>query len=260
VIVDLIDAYRQQGAASELSAWWKRLEQLRTNYPLGYPEPDDGLLSPQYVIERIGQLSGPEAIYAAGVGQHQMWAAQFIDYERPNAWLNSGGAGTMGYAVPAAMGAKVAEPDRLVWAIDGDGCFQMTNQELATCTINDIPIKVAIINNSSLGMVRQWQTLIYDGRHSFTDLNTGALDGENNTRMVPDFVKLADAYGALGIRVTKKEDIDAAIKLAIETNDRPVVIDFVVSRDAMVWPMVPQGSSNSQVQYARDHAPAWGEE
>ncbi len=260
VIVDLIDAYRQQDAKTQLAEWWTRLDQLRANYPLGFTEPEDGLLSPQHVIQRIGELSGPEAVYAAGVGQHQMWAAQFIGYERPHAWLNSGGAGTMGYAVPAAMGAKVAEPDRLVWAIDGDGCFQMTNQELATCTINDIPIKVAIINNSSLGMVRQWQTLFYDGRHSFTDLNTGALDGENTTRMVPDFVKLAEAYGALGIRVTKKEEIDDAIKLAIATNDRPVVIDFVVSRDAMVWPMVPQGVGNSQVQYARDHAPAWEEE
>ena len=260
VLVDLLDAFQGVGALPDLAAWWARLEQLRAEYPLGWTGPDDGQLAPQWVIQRIGQLSGPEAVYAAGVGQHQMWAAQFIEYERPHAWLNSGGAGTMGYGVPAAMGAKVAEPDRVVWAIDGDGCFQMTNQELATCTINDIPIKVAIINNSSLGMVRQWQTLFYDGRHSFTDLNTGALDGENNTRMVPDFVKLAEAYGALGIRVTKKEEIDAAIKLAIETNDRPVVIDFVVSRDAMVWPMVAQGVGNSQVQYARDHAPAWEEE
>jgi len=184
-----------------------------------------------------------------------MWAAQFIKYERPHAWLNSGGAGTMGYAVPAAMGAKVAEPERLVWAIDGDGCFQMTNQELATCAINNIPIKVAIINNSSLGMVRQWQTLFYDGRHSHTDLNTG-----HDTVMVPDFVKLADAYGALGIRVRTKEEVEPAIRLAMETNDRPVVIDFVVSRDSMVWPMVPQGVGNSQVQYARDKAPTWDEE
>jgi acetolactate synthase-1/2/3 large subunit len=247
-------------AAPQLAEWWAHLEQLRTDYPLGYTDPDDGLLAPQEVIQRIGELSGPEAIYAAGVGQHQMWAAQFIRYERPHAWLNSGGAGTMGYAVPAAMGAKVAQPDRLVWAIDGDGCFQMTNQELATCTINEIPIKVAIINNSSLGMVRQWQTLFYDGRHSFTDLDTGAFGTDENSRMIPDFVKLAEAYGALGIRVTKKEEIDPAIKLAIETNDRPVVIDFVVSRDAMVWPMVPQGVGNSSVQYAREQAPEWEEE
>jgi len=262
VLIDLLDAFRTIARTSkpDYSEWWTRLDRLRADYPLGYTEPEDGLLSPQWVIQRIGELSGPEAIYAAGVGQHQMWAAQFVDYERPHAFLNSGGAGTMGYAVPAAMGAKVAEPGRTVWAIDGDGCFQMTNQELATCTINGIPIKVAIINNSSLGMVRQWQTLFYEGRHSFTDLNTGAVSGTETTQMVPDFVKLGEAYGALALRVTKKEEVDAAIKLALETNDRPVVIDFVVSRDAMVWPMVPQGVGNSQVQYARDHAPAWGEE
>ena len=236
----------------ELAEWWKFVNGLVERYPLGYTHEEDGKLSPQYVIKRIGELSGPEAIYAAGVGQHQMWSAQFVKYERPNSWLNSGGAGTMGYAVPAAMGAKVGQPDRLVWAIDGDGCFQMTNQELATCTINNIPIKVAVINNSSLGMVRQWQTLFYDKRYSHTDLNTGT-----DTAMVPDFVKLADAYGCLGIRVEKEEDIDAAIKLAIETNDRPVVIDFIVSRDSMVWPMVAAGLSNDEVQYARDAAPVW---
>jgi acetolactate synthase-1/2/3 large subunit len=257
VIADLTSAFMiaiGQGKP-DIDDWWARLDALRRQYPLGYDEPDDGLLSPQHVIERIGAITGPEGVYAAGVGQHQMWAAQFIKYERPNAWLNSGGAGTMGYSVPAAMGAKVANPDRTVWAIDGDGCFQMTNQELATCTINEIPIKVAIINNSSLGMVRQWQTLFYNGRHSFTDLNTG-----HDTVMVPDFVKLAEAYGALAIRVTKKEEVDAAIRLANETNDRPVVIDFIVSRDAMVWPMVPQGVGNSSVQYAREHAPEWEEE
>ncbi len=240
----------------DYSDWWVFLNGLKERYPLGYNEVDDGKLAPQYVIERIGELSGPEAVFAAGVGQHQMWSAQFIKYERPNSWLNSGGAGTMGYSVPAAMGAKVAQPDRLVWAIDGDGCFQMTNQELATCTINNIPIKVAIINNSSLGMVRQWQTLFYNSRYSNTDLNTGT-----DTAMVPDFVKLAEAYGCLGIRVEKLEEVDAAIKLAMETNDRPVVIDFIVGRDAMVWPMVPAGVSNDAVQYARDAAPIWdGEE
>ncbi|GAA3870839.1 acetolactate synthase large subunit [Leifsonia kafniensis] len=257
VIADLTVAFAQAKAEAtpDYADWWTYLNNLREKFPLGYSEPADGLLAPQYVIKRIGELTGPEGIYAAGVGQHQMWAAQFIKYERPNAWLNSGGAGTMGYSVPAAMGAKVAEPDRVVWSIDGDGCFQMTNQELATCTINNIPIKVAIINNSSLGMVRQWQTLFYDGRHSFTDLNTG-----HDTAMIPDFVKMADAYGALGIRVTRADQVDDAIKLALATNDRPVVIDFVVSRDAMVWPMVPQGVSNSQVQYAKDHAPTWEEE
>ena len=245
-----------EGGKPDIKDWWQFLNGLVERYPLGYVPANDGKLSPQHVIQRIGELSGPEAVYAAGVGQHQMWSAQFIKYERPNAWLNSGGAGTMGYSVPAAMGAKVAQPDRLVWSIDGDGCFQMTNQELATCAINNIPIKVAIINNSSLGMVRQWQTLFYNERYSNTDLHTGT-----DALMIPDFVKLAEAYGCLGIRVEKEDEIDAAIKLAIETNDRPVVIDFIVSRDAMVWPMVAAGVSNDEVKYARDAAPVWdGEE
>lgn len=257
VLVDLETAFRGATAQAEpdIEEWWSYLDGLRKEFPLGFQPTSDGHLSPQHVIQRIGELTGPEAVYAAGVGQHQMWAAQFIKYERPNSWLNSGGAGTMGYSVPAAMGAKVAEPHRVVWSIDGDGCFQMTNQELATCAINNIPIKVAIINNSSLGMVRQWQTLFYDGRHSNTDLNTG-----HGTVRIPDFVKLAEAYGCLGIRVEKEEEVDAAIQLALETNDRPVVIDFVVSADAMVWPMVPQGVSNSYVQYAREHAPSFDEE
>jgi len=257
VLVDLDAAFRAVDAEQphDYTEWWTYLNGLREEFPLGYTPTTDGLLSPQYVIQRIGEMTGPEGVYASGVGQHQMWAAQFIKYERPNAWLNSGGAGTMGYAVPAAMGAKVAQPERAVWAIDGDGCFQMTNQELATCVINDIPIKVAIINNSSLGMVRQWQTLFFDGRHSNTDLNTG-----HGTRRIPDFVKLAEAYGCLAIRVEKEDEIDAAIQLALDTNDRPVVIDFVVSADAMVWPMVPQGVSNSYVQYARDHSPTFNEQ
>jgi acetolactate synthase-1/2/3 large subunit len=257
VLVDLDAAYggAVEGGKPDISGWWAYLNGLREQFPLGYAPTTDGLLAPQHVIQRIGELTGPEGVYAAGVGQHQMWAAQFIKYERPNAWLNSGGAGTMGYAVPAAMGAKVAQPDRVVWAIDGDGCFQMTNQELATCVINEIPIKVAIINNSSLGMVRQWQTLLFNGRHSNTDLNTG-----HGSARIPDFVKLAEAYGCLAIRVEKEEEVDAAITLALETNDRPVVIDFVVSADAMVWPMVQQGTGNSQIQYARDHSPSFDEE
>lgn len=258
VIADLsnaVTAMKRDGAQLDYTAWLQRLQGLQRDFPLGYQGTQDGLLAPQQVITRIGELTGPEAIYAAGVGQHQMWAAQFITYDRPNSWLNSGGAGTMGYAVPAAMGAKVAQPERDVWAIDGDGCFQMTNQELATCVINNIPIKVALINNSSLGMVRQWQTLFYNERYSNTDLNTG-----HGTERVPDFVKLAEAYGCLGIRVEREDQVDDAIKLALETNDRPVVIDFVVSADAMVWPMVPQGVSNSDVQYARDHSPEWSRE
>ncbi|MEY4397898.1 MAG: hypothetical protein RLZ53_474 [Actinomycetota bacterium] len=258
VIPELTEEIRKKLGAKklEIGEWWKTINQLQERYPLGFEEPTDGKLAPQAIIKRIGELSGPDAIFAAGVGQHQMWSAQFIKYERPNAWLNSGGAGTMGYSVPAAMGAKVAQPDRLVWSIDGDGCFQMTNQELVTCAINNIPIKVAIINNSSLGMVRQWQTLFYDKRYSNTDLHTGT-----DSLMIPDFVKLADAYGCLGIRVEKEEEIDAAIKLAMETNDRPVVIDFIVSRDSMVWPMVAAGVSNDAVKYAKDAAPVWeGEE
>ena len=255
-VINELNAELQKQPKADIKDWWSFIDGLSAKYPLGYTPAGDGKLSPQHVIQRIGEISGPEAVYAAGVGQHQMWSAQFIKYERPNSWLNSGGAGTMGYAVPAAMGAKVAQPERLVWAIDGDGCFQMTNQELATCAINGIPIKVAVINNSSLGMVRQWQTLFYNERYSNTDLHTGT-----DALMIPDFVKLAEAYGCLGIRVEKEEEIDAAIKLAIETNDRPVVIDFIVSRDAMVWPMVAAGVSNDDVRYARDAAPVWdGEE
>ena len=239
-------------AETDLSPWWEYLNGLRAAYPLGAPDPSDGLLAPQKVIARIGELTGPEAVYVTGVGQHQMWAAQFIRYDRPRSFLTSGGAGTMGYGIPAAMGAQVGEPDRVVWAIDGDGCFQMTNQELATCVINNIPIKVALINNSSLGMVKQWQTLFYNRRYSNTELHTGA-----GTQMVPDFVKLAEAYGCLGMRVTREDQVDAAIQAALETHDRPVVIDFVVSADAMVWPMVPQGVSNDFIQYARDNAPAY---
>ena len=232
----------------DLTTWWKQMGGLRSTYPVGYDHPEEGL-SPQYVIERIGLLSGPDSIYCAGVGQHQMWASQFIKYENPRTWLNSGGLGTMGYAVPAAMGAKVGMPDTTVWAIDGDGCFQMTNQELVTCAINKIPIKVAIINNESLGMVRQWQTLFYSSRYSNTDLHS---------KRIPDFVKLADAMGCVGLRCETKEDVDATIKEAMAINEAPVVIDFSVHRDAMVWPMVAAGTSNDDIMIAREMAPDWG--
>jgi len=258
IIPELAQACRERFAAvgaPDLTEWWTQVNRLKNTYPLGFTEPDDGLMAPQQVIERIGELTGPEGVYVAGVGQHQMWSAQFIKYERPQAWLNSGGLGTMGYSVPAAMGAKVGNPDRVVWSIDGDGCFQMTNQELATCALNNIPIKVAVINNSSLGMVRQWQTLFYDGRYSNTDLHTG-----HETVRIPDFVKMADAYGCVGLRCERAEDIDATIKQALEINDRPVVIDFVVSPNSMVWPMVPSGVSNDLIQIARDMTPEWEEE
>jgi acetolactate synthase-1/2/3 large subunit len=249
-IIALIPALKDEFAKEkpDLSPWWKQVGGLRQTYPLGYDHPTDGL-SPQYVIERIGAISGPDSIYCAGVGQHQMWASQFIKYENPRTWLNSGGLGTMGYAVPAAMGAKVGMPDTTVWAIDGDGCFQMTNQELVTCAINKIPIKVAIINNESLGMVRQWQTLFYSSRYSNTDLHS---------KRIPDFVKLADAMGCVGLRCESKEDVDATIKEAMSINDAPVVIDFGVHRDAMVWPMVAAGTSNDEIMIAREMAPDWG--
>jgi len=258
VITDLLAALGGEHEAvrpADYEDWRVQVAQWKATFPLGYTPHDDETLSPQYVIERIGAISGPESVFVAGVGQHQMWAAQFVRYERPNSWINSGGLGTMGFAVPAAMGAKVAQPERTVWAIDGDGCFQMTNQELATCVINKIPIKVAIINNSSLGMVRQWQTLFYNERYSNTDLHTS-----HQQVRVPDFVKLAEAYGCMGLRCDSAADVDATIKAAMEVNDVPVVLDFVVHRDAMVWPMVPSGVSNDQIQVARGLTPVWDRE
>ena len=232
----------------DISAWLTQAYGWRNRFPLGYDHPTDGSVSPQYVIERIGKMSGPDAIYVAGVGQHQMWASQFISYEKPRTWLNSGGLGTMGYAVPAAMGAKVGAPDTTVWAIDGDGCFQMTNQELVTCALNNLPIKVAVINNESLGMVRQWQTLFYNERYSNTELHS---------KRIPDFAKLADAMGCVGLTCDSTKDVDKIIALAMEINDRPVVVDFSVHRDAMVWPMVAAGTSNDDIVNARSLAPIW---
>lgn len=243
------------GDERDYEAWWQLMNGLRENYPLGWTATADGYTAPQHVISRISAISGPESIFVAGVGQHQMWSSQFIDFEEPYSWINSGGLGTMGYSLPAAMGAKVGQPGKVVWSIDGDGCFQMTNQELATCVLNDIPIKVAIINNSSLGMVRQWQNLFYDQRFSNTDLNTG-----HGTRRVPDFVKLAEAYGAVGLRCERDEDIDRVIGEAMAINDRPVVVDFQVSADAMVWPMVPAGVSNDEIQIAQGMTPEWERE
>jgi acetolactate synthase I/II/III large subunit len=233
--------------------WWGQLNELRKRYPLGYDEPTDGTLAPQYVIERIGKLVGPDAIYVAGVGQHQMWASQFISFEKPGTWLNSGGAGTMGYAVPAAMGAKVGRPGTAVWAVDGDGCFQMTNQELATCALEGIPIKVAVINNGNLGMVRQWQTLFYEGRYSNTDLGT-------HKHRIPDFVKLAEALGCIGMRCESKDDVDRTIEAAMAIDDAPVVVDFTVGKDAMVWPMVAAGTSNDEIMFARGVRPNFDED
>jgi acetolactate synthase-1/2/3 large subunit len=232
----------------DLTPWLRQMNSLRSTYPLGYDTPADGSVSPQYVIERLGKIAGPDAIYVAGVGQHQMWASQFVSYEKPRTWLNSGGLGTMGYSVPAAMGAKVGAPDTTVWAIDGDGCFQMTNQELVTCALNNIPIKVAIINNESLGMVRQWQTLFYEGRYSNTNLES---------KRVPNFPMLAEAMGCVGLSCERPEDVDKTIEKAMSINDQPVVVDFRVFRDAMVWPMVAAGTSNDDIMVARELAPDW---
>ncbi|MEV4288789.1 acetolactate synthase large subunit [Nonomuraea bangladeshensis] len=252
VLTDLIAAVQAGGQKGDYDEWWRLLNGYKRTYPLGYEQFEDGSLAPQYVMERLSAIVGPDAYYVAGVGQHQMWASQFIDYENPGTFINSGGAGTMGFAVPAAMGAKMGRPESTVWAIDGDGCFQMTNQELATCALEGVPIKVAVINNGNLGMVRQWQTLFYDQRYSNTDLQA--------TRRIPDFVKLADAYGCVGLRCERPEDVDAVIKKAMEINDVPVVIDFVVHQDAMVWPMVAAGTSNDDIKIARDMAPKWENE
>ncbi|WP_127480292.1 acetolactate synthase large subunit [Nocardioides pantholopis] len=258
VISDLVVALKAEadaGRTGDYEGWVQFLSGVKAKYALDYERPADGSLAPQHVISRLGAIAGPEAIYTSGVGQHQMWAAQFIGYERPNTWLNSGGLGTMGYSVPAAMGAKVGMPDSTVWSIDGDGCFQMTNQELATCAIEGIPIKVAVINNDSLGMVRQWQTLFYNERYSNTNLQR-----HGGPVRIPDFPKLAEAYGCVGLSCDNPAEVDLTIEKAMEINDVPVVVDFRVHRDSMVWPMVAAGTSNDDIKYARDLAPDFDED
>jgi len=235
----------------DYSGWLRYLDQLRDRYAATIDEMKDGVLSPEWVVKRIGEIAGPDSIYVTGVGQHQMWAAHLLPHELPSRWVSSCGAGTMGYCVPAAMGAQVGQPDRQVWGIDGDGSFQMTNQELVTCAIEGIPIKIAVLNNESLGMVRQWQTLFYGGRTASTDLHSFRL---------PDFPKLAEAMGAVGLRAATPEEADDVIKQAMAITDRPVVMEFVVAKDALVWPMVPSGASNDDIRVARDLAPDWSEE
>ena len=219
------------------SAWLAQLREWLDTYPYAYDQQPGGPLKPQYCVERLRAMADDDTICVAGVGQHQMYASQFWRFEKPRHWINSGGLGTMGFAVPAAMGAKVGRPDARVVAIDGDGCFQMTAQELATSTTENIPFVTAILNNGYLGMVRQWQELFFDERYSGVYLNPD----------VPDYVKLAEAYGAVGLRVESPEEVDNAIEKAYSITDRSVVIDFRVDPREMVFPMVPSGASNDDI-------------
>ena len=221
-----------------LASWWTTLRDWQERYPLAYDEPENkGLLRPQAVVEAIYERSAPGTIVAAGVGQHQMWAAQHWKYESAGTWINSGGAGTMGFGVPAGIGAKVGRPDATVWVIDGDGCFQMTAQELVTARSEGIPIKVAILNNAYLGMVRQWQEMFYEERYSEVYLSPD----------LPDYVKWAEAMGCVGLRATTPEEMRAAIDTANTINDVPVVIDFRTDSSEKVFPMVPSGASNDGI-------------
>jgi acetolactate synthase-1/2/3 large subunit len=215
--------------AAERAEWLAKIDEWKREYPLSYNQGED-CIKPQYVIEQIYEATQGEAIITTEVGQHQMWAAQHYKYVRPRSLVTSGGLGTMGFGLPAAIGAQIGMPDRLVFDISGDGSFQMNSQELATAVSYNLPIKVAILNNGYLGMVRQWQKLFYGGRYSQTD-----LEG-----LSPDFVKLAEAYGVTGIRVTRPEEVRPAIEQAIATPG-PVLIDFVVDREENVYPMVPPG-------------------
>ncbi len=217
--------------------WFAAIAEWQERHPLSYEQAPDGPIQQQYVIEELHRITGGDAIVVAGVGQHQMWASQYWGFERPNTWINSGGLGTMGYAVPAAVGAKVAQPDETVFAIDGDGCFQMTLQELITAAVEGIPVKIAVMNNQALGMVKQWQRLFYNERYSAVDL----------TDHTPDYVKLAEAMGCVGLRAERPSEVGPALEKALAINDRPVVVEFVCDPDAMVFPMVPAGGSNDDV-------------
>jgi acetolactate synthase-1/2/3 large subunit len=238
-------AKRQEGAGvPDRSAWLSQLDEWQTKYPLRYGQESDRL-KPQYCVERLNAFADDDTIVVAGVGQHQMYTAQYWRFERPRHWINSGGLGTMGFAVPAAMGAKVGQPDKRVVAIDGDGCFQMTAQELATSNTEKIPFVTAILNNGYLGMVRQWQELFFDERYSGVYLDPD----------VPNYVKLAEAYGAVGLRVDSPEEVDAAIEKAYAIEDRSVVIDFRTDPREGVFPMVPAGASNDDIILGPEFAP-----
>ncbi|RSX50220.1 acetolactate synthase large subunit [Bifidobacterium callimiconis] len=258
VLTDLIPEIVRDQAINgkpDLDPWWATINELRDKYPMFYDEPTDGSLAPQWVVQQLSDQADPNTIWVSDVGQHQMWASQFIDFKNPNSWISSGGLGTMGFGLPAAMGARVGF-DKPVWLIAGDGSFQMTSEELAAAFIDHLPVKIAILNNSVYGMVRQWQTLFYKNHYSATNLLDGeAREGQtvgvgpDDIVDVPDFVRLAEAYGCVGMRAFTKEQATEAISKANEINDRPVLIDFRVWKDAMVWPMVAAGDSNSNVTY-----------
>jgi len=224
-------------ARPDLAPWLAQVRAWQEEFPLVYDRRSDGALKPQFVIETLRDLTPDDTIVASGVGQHQMWASQYWHFDHPYTWVNSGGAGTMGFAVPAAIGAKVGRPDKMVWAIDGDGCFQMTAQELVTASAERIPVKVAILNNAYLGMVRQWQELFYAERYSEVYLSPD----------LPDYVKWAEAMGCVGLRVESHEEVAPAIEKANAIDDRPVVIDFRTDAFEKVYPMVPAGSSNDDI-------------
>ncbi len=240
VLAQLLQTMRKalgDGAAPERAEWFATLAGWQEDHPLRYHQEPEGPIQQQYVIEELHRLTGGDAVVVAGVGQHQMWASQFWGFERPRTWINSGGLGTMGFAVPAAIGAKAAMPDETVFAIDGDGCFQMTMQELITAAIEGIPVKIAVMNNESLGMVKQWQSLFYGGRLSAVEFDPAA----------PDYVKLAEAMGCAGLRAEHPDEVAPALEKALAINDRPVVVEFRCDPDAMVFPMVPAGGSNDDI-------------
>jgi acetolactate synthase-1/2/3 large subunit len=236
-LIDRMRSVRGDGPAPTRAPWFAEIRSWQKEFPLAYEQSPSGPIKPQYFIERLAAHTDADTIVVAGVGQHQMWASQFWGFERPGTWINSGGLGTMGFAVPAAVGAKAALPDRLVWAIDGDGCFQMTSQELITAATERIPVKIAILNNGGYGMVKQWQELFYDGRISASDLGME----------YPDFPKLAEAMGAVGLRATHPDEVDVVIEKAGSVVDRAVVIEVVVDPAEMCFPMVPAGGSNDRI-------------
>ncbi len=236
-LIARLQAKRGDQPAPSRDEWLAQLETWRTEKPLSYEQDPNGPIKVQYFIERLHSITGGKAIVAAGVGQHQMWASQFWGFSRPRSWINSGGLGTMGFAIPAAIGAKTARPDELVIALDGDGCFQMTMQELITASVEGIPVKVAVFNNGGYGMVKQWQNLFYGGRLSSVDL----------THHTPDYPKLAEAMGCVGLRAEHPSEVDVVIDKALSVDDRPVVIEVVVDPEEMCFPMVPAGGSNDNI-------------